>query len=77
MKIFSKLILITFLELLATSAFADTLACKGCEDQKSTATSPRDQIKADRAKYDQENGLVTARPWDGNRPETGKPQKIK
>jgi hypothetical protein len=60
---FSKLFIIGILGVLATGATADTIACQGCDPQKQES-SHREQIKADRAKYDRENEKVTARPWD-------------
>jgi hypothetical protein len=59
----SKLFIVAILGVLATGATADTIACKGCDSQKQES-SHREQIKADRAKYDRENEKVTARPWD-------------
>ena len=76
MKILSKLFLVILVGAFATAAFADAVACKGCDNQK-PERSARDQIKADRAKYDRENELVTARPWDNNKPETRTPDKVR
>lgn len=63
MKNFSKLFIVVILGVLATGATAEPIGCKGCDPQKEES-SHRDQIKADRAKYDHENDKVTARPWD-------------
>jgi hypothetical protein len=60
---FSKLFIVAILGVLATGAAAETIGCKGCDAQK-LESSHRDQIKADRAKYDRENEKVIARPWD-------------
>jgi hypothetical protein len=76
MKILSRLYLVILLEAFATASFADAVACKGCDNQKQER-SARDQIKADRAKYDRENDLITARPWDRNKPETPTPDKTR
>jgi hypothetical protein len=60
---FSKLFVVTVLGCLATDATAEPIGCKGCDPQKQE-NSHREQIRADRAKYDRENEKVTARPWD-------------
>jgi hypothetical protein len=60
---FSKLFIIAILAVTATGAAAEETDCKGCDPQK-LESSHREQIKADRAKYDRENEKVTARPWD-------------
>jgi hypothetical protein len=45
------------------AATADTAPCTTCEKPKEL--SLREQIKADRDKYDRENLNTTGRPWDG------------
>jgi hypothetical protein len=60
---FSKLFIVAILGVLSTGAGAEGIDCKGCDPQKQESTH-REQIKADRAKYDRENEKVTARPWD-------------
>ena len=60
---FSKLLIAAFLGVSSNYAAADEPDCKGCDPQK-LESSLREQIKADRAKYDRENENVTARPWD-------------
>lgn len=60
---FSKLFIAAVLAVVVTGAAAEPIGCKGC-DAKEQASSHREQIKADRAKYDRENEKVTARPWD-------------
>jgi len=47
-----------------TPAFAETTPCPTCDRSQ---PSMREQIKAERAKYDRENVKTTARPWDGLR----------
>ena len=67
---FSKLFVVAVLGVLSTGAAADEPACKGCAPQgqesipQGQESTHRDQIKADRAKYDLENEKITARPWD-------------
>jgi len=41
----------------------DPVACAPCDPPK--PLTMREQIKADRAKYDRENLKTIARPWDG------------
>jgi|SoimicMinimDraft_3_1059731.scaffolds.fasta_scaffold1163175_1 hypothetical protein len=60
---FSRLFIFAIFAVIATGATAEETDCKGCDPQTLTS-SHRDQIKADRAKYDRENERVTARPWD-------------
>jgi hypothetical protein len=50
----SKVLIATILAIFATGATADETVCKGCDPQKQES-SHREQIKADRAKYDREN----------------------
>ena len=63
MKNFSKLFIVAVLGVLGADASAEPIGCKGCDPPK-LEDSHREQIKADRAKYDRENEKVTARPWD-------------
>ena len=73
---FSKLFIVAILAVLSTGAGAEDIGCKACDPQK-LESSHRDQIKADRAKYDRENEKVTARPWDGIKDDKPPPGKIK
>ena len=59
----SKLFIVAILGMFASAAAAEPSGCKECDTQNKD-NSHREQIKADRAKYDQENQKVTARPWD-------------
>lgn len=64
----SKISKIYFLAILASSiptvhAVAEPAPCAECESSKPLTL--REQIKADRAKYDRENVKTTTRPWDG------------
>jgi hypothetical protein len=48
---------------LVSQAFAETAPpCTGCDTPKELTI--REQIKAEREKYDRENAKITARPWD-------------
>jgi hypothetical protein len=58
------------------AAAAEAVGCKGCEPQKQESDH-REQIKADRAKYDRENEKVTARPWDVIKDDKPLPDKDK
>jgi hypothetical protein len=60
---FSKLLLVSILGVLSNGTGAAENSCKGC-DIKKEESAHREQIKADRAKYDRENERITARPWD-------------
>lgn len=62
----SKLFIFAVVGMLASAAAAETTACRDCDPQKEES-SHREQIKADRKKYDRENEKVTARPWDGTK----------
>ncbi len=74
MKTFLRLFIFAAIGALAASAIADTLSCKDCDPQaQESAKSHREQIKADRAKYDRENANVTARPWDAIKNESPLP----
>lgn len=75
MKTFFRLFILATAGVLASSAVADTPACRDCAPRaQEDAISHRDQLKADRAKYDRENDKLTARPWDTIRNE--KPQPL-
>jgi len=54
MTIFSRLLLTAVFGVFATGATAEAIVCKGC-DPKEHEGSVREQIKADRARYDREN----------------------
>jgi hypothetical protein len=73
---FSMLCTVAVLWVLATAAAAEPADCKGCDPQKQES-SHRDQIKADRAKYDREDKEITARPWDLTKDEKPLPEKNK
>jgi hypothetical protein len=81
MKSFSKLFVVALLGLLSTAAAADEPACRGCAPQGQDRVSQgqesthRDQIRADRAKYDLENEKITARPWDAVKNDKLSPEK--
>ena len=74
MKNFSKLFIIVILGVLTTAAAAEPTGCKECDPPKQES-SHREQIKADRDKYDRENEKVTARPWDGTKYDKPLPDK--
>ena len=76
MTVFAKLLFTAALMALATGAAAEVIGCKGC-DPKEHEGSIREQIKADRAKYDRENEKVTARPWDVKKDDKPLPDKSK
>ncbi len=63
---FLKLFIVSILVMFASAAVAEPSDCKDCDRQKEESAH-REQIKAERAKYDRENEKVTARPWDGTR----------
>jgi hypothetical protein len=73
---FSKLFVVTVLGCLAADATAEPIGCKACDPQKQE-NSHREQIRADRAKYDRENEKVTARPWDAIKDDKPPPEKNK
>jgi hypothetical protein len=73
---FSKLFVVFILGVLSSSAGAEDNDCKGCDAQKQES-SHREQIKADRAKYDRENEKIIARPWDVIKDESPLPEKNK
>jgi hypothetical protein len=65
MKTFFRLFILATVGVLAAGAIADTPSCKECDPQgQESSQSHREQIKADRAKYDRENEKIIARPWD-------------
>jgi hypothetical protein len=76
MKNFSKLLFVTVLGVTATAVAAEPIGCKDCDPQKEES-SHREQIKADRAKYDRENDKVIARPWHVIKDDKPPPDKIK
>jgi hypothetical protein len=76
MKIFLTLLIVAILGVPAAGGAAETAGCPGCDSQKQESTH-REQIKADRAKYDRENEKVTARPWDGIKDDKPQPNKDK
>jgi hypothetical protein len=55
--------MVCILGVLSNGTGAAENGCKGCDTQKQES-SHREQIKADRAKYDRENEKIIARPWD-------------
>jgi hypothetical protein len=73
-KLFSGLFIVAVLGTFASAAAAEPSGCKECDRQKEES-SHREQIKADRAKYDRENEKVTARPWDTSRDDKLLPDK--
>jgi hypothetical protein len=82
MTSFSKLFVVAVLGVLSTAAAADEPACRGCAPQdqervfQGQEITHRDQIKADRAKYDLENEKSTAaRPWDAIKSDKLSPEK--
>ena len=78
MKTFFRLFILAAVGVLAAGAVADTPACKECDPQGQESTnSHREQIKADRAKYDRENEKIIARPWDVIKDESPLPAKNK
>jgi hypothetical protein len=60
---FLSLLIVSILWGLSGSAGAEENGCKACDLQKQES-SHREQIKAERAKYDRENEKIIARPWD-------------
>jgi hypothetical protein len=78
MKTFFRLFIVAIVGALATGAVADTPACKECDPQgQDNSSSHREQIKADRAKYDRENEKIIARPWDVIKDDKPLPEKNK
>jgi hypothetical protein len=76
MKNFSKVLIVAVLGVLGADATAEPIGCKGCDPPKQE-DSHREQIKADRAKYDRENEKTTARPWDVVKGDKLPPEKSK
>ena len=72
----SKLFIVAVLAMFASAAAAETSGCKECDPQKEE-NSHREQIKADRAKYDHENEKVTTRPWDVSKDDKTLPDRNK
>jgi hypothetical protein len=77
MKTFFRLFIVAIVGVLATGAVADTPACKDCPQGQDSSSSHREQIKADRAKYDRENEKIIARPWDVIKDDKPLPEKNK
>jgi hypothetical protein len=77
MKTFFRLFIVPIVSVLATGAVADTPACKDCPQGQDNPSSHREQIKADRAKYDRENEKIIARPWDVIKDDKSLPEKNK
>lgn len=78
MKTFFGLFIFVIAGVLVTGAVADTSACKECDPKgQDSSSSHREQIRADRAKYDRENEKVIARPWDVNKSDKLPPEKNK
>jgi hypothetical protein len=79
MRTLFRLFFVAAVGAFATGAVADTSsACKDCDPQgQDSSKSHREQIKADRAKYDRENEKIIARPWDGIRDNKPLPEKNK
>jgi hypothetical protein len=76
MKNVAKLFIFAILAILSTGAAIAETGCKECDPQKQES-SLREQIKADRAKYDRENEKFTARPWDLIKDEKPQPDRNK
>jgi hypothetical protein len=78
MKTFFRPFIIAIVGVLAGGAVADTSACKECDPQgQDSSSSHREQLKADRAKYDRENEKIIARPWDVIKNDKPLPEKNK
>jgi hypothetical protein len=76
MKTLFRLFILAAVGLFTTGAVADNPPCKECDPQgQDSSKSHREQIKADRAKYDRENEKIIARPWDTIKAE--KPSSVK
>jgi hypothetical protein len=76
MKSCLKAFVVAVAGVVATGATADPPACKDCDPQvQDGANSHREQIKADRAKYDRENEKIIARPWDLTKGDKLPPEK--
>ncbi len=73
-KLFSRLFIVAVLGIFAFPAAAEPSGCKECDQQKEESAH-REQIKADRAKYDRENEKVIARPWDMSKDDKLLPDK--
>jgi deoxycytidylate deaminase len=78
MKTFLGALIVAIVGVIATGAAADPTACKECDPQgQVSSSSHREQIKAERAKYNRENEKVTARPWDVIKDDKSLPEKNK
>jgi hypothetical protein len=76
MKTFFGLFILAIAGTFVTGAVADTSACKECDPKgQDSSSAHREQIRADRAKYDRENEKIIARPWDGIRDDKPLPEK--
>ena len=70
----SKLFIAAIVGMFSTGAVGKEISCESCAPPKQES-SHREQIKAERAKYDRENEKATARPWDvikEDKPQPGK-----
>lgn len=79
MRILFRLFFVAALGAFATGALADnSSACRDCVPHgQDSSISPREQIKAARAKYDRENEKIIARPWDVIKDNKPLPEKNK
>lgn len=78
MKPFVKAFVVAFAGTITTAAAADPPACKDCDPQvQDGSKSHRDQLRADRAKYDRENEKIVTRPWDVIKGDKLMPEKNK
>jgi hypothetical protein len=76
MKPFFKAFVVAVVGVAATAAAADPPACKECDPQvQDSSKSHREQIKAERDRYDRENEKVIARPWDVTKGDKLLPEK--
>jgi hypothetical protein len=75
MRSLFRLFIFTAFSVFATLAVADNSSCKDCGSQgQDSSSSHREQLKADRAKYDRENDKIVARPWDVIKNDTSLPE---
>ena len=71
-----RLVIFAAFSMFAAGAVADTSSCKDCGPRgQDSSVSHREQLKAERAKYDRENEKIIARPWDTIKAE--KPSSVK
>jgi len=68
MTYISRFLVAAILAVIASCAAAGTLPCTACDPTKQDS-SHRDQIRAERAKYNRENEKIIARPWDVIKPD--------